>query len=47
MDLFFLSLDIGLDNVLHSVLLVHLVHGDAGDLGDSDEGEEEVDSGEP
>lgn len=42
----FLSLDIGLDDVLDGILLVHLVHGDAGDLSNSDEGEEEVDSGE-
>lgn len=43
----FLSLGIGLNDVLDGVLLVHLVQGDTGDLGDSDEGEEEVDSGEP
>lgn len=44
---FFLSLDVGLDDVLCGLLLVHLPHCDTGDLGDSDEGEEEVDGGEP
>lgn len=39
-----LSLGLGLDNSLVTILLGHVVHGNTSDLCDSDQSEEEVDS---